>query len=64
MGPGLTPEVRPLLWAGASEGTPLEPRGGAGGGRAPGRAPHCSGRRGDGGGGKRGRGQGRPLFCG
>lgn len=30
VGPGLTPEVRPLLWAGASEGTPLEPRGGVG----------------------------------
>jgi len=39
VGPGLTPEVCPLLWAGASEGTPLEPRGGAGDGRAPGRTP-------------------------
>lgn len=43
-GPGCTPEVCPLLlWAGDSEMTPLEPRGGAGGGKAPASTPNAAG---------------------
>lgn len=38
-GPGHTPEVCPLLWAGHSEMTPREP----GGGRAPGSTPNAAG---------------------
>lgn len=59
VGPGLTPEVRPLLWAGASEGPPLEPRGGVGAAEHQGAPPTAAGGVATGGGGW-GRGQGRP----